>query len=66
VATKNRELVPKRLAAFVHCAKACSILQILPGSQIPTPWPLEEEKKKCCMLLFAQPKKRHATWTQAL
>ena len=59
-----RELVPKRHAAFVHCARAaCSFLQILPGSQIPTPqcyytvvMAFRGREKKSCTPLFAQSK----------
>ncbi|KAJ6505092.1 hypothetical protein C8R45DRAFT_923393 [Mycena sanguinolenta] len=48
----NRELVPKRHAAFVPCAKA---------------GPLEEKaKKKKLHAAFCTIKKRHAAWAQAL
>jgi hypothetical protein len=66
--------VPKQHAAFVPCAKAaCSFLQILPGSQIPTPqcyytvvMAFGGKREKSCMPLFAQSKKWHAAWAQAL
>ncbi|KAJ6465377.1 hypothetical protein C8R45DRAFT_939579 [Mycena sanguinolenta] len=59
-----RELVPKRHAAFVPCAKAaCRFLQILPGSQILTPrrgytilGAFRGKSKKSCIPLFAQSK----------